>query len=251
MFYNLIYFNEDLYDTYYTFANAGQAVQFKEIESQTDKGGQLGFNDTHVNLGKSSVLKGEIINNAPSKLISLEKSLEDNDFYMDFESGESLSHIEDLTRRMIFKATLPLEIHAAFDMHEIFHLLNDQLKNLDRTGIEHADAESFNTSLDFSNIKLPVYNDQTGKIIFSKIHKNCLLIEENELDELGEDNIILAKVKKIYRNEFTLFDPLKDFINLNNSMRSKFEESIRDNKILAPITITSDAIEVEIIAIYS
>ena len=248
MFYNLIYFNEDLYDTYYTFANAGQAVQFTEIESQADKGGQLGFNDTHVSLGKSSVIKGEIINNAPSKLISLEKSLKDNDFYVDFEEEESLRHIEDLSRRMIFKATLPLKIHDAFDMHELLQLLKEQS---DLIGVKADDAELSDTALDLSHIRLPVYNDQTEKVVFSKIHKSCLLIEENELDELGEDNIILAKVKKTYKNEFTLFDPLKDFVILNHNMLKELDKHIKDFKMLTPIKMTSDAIEVEIIAIYS
>ncbi|WP_411842480.1 hypothetical protein [Salinicoccus sp. HZC-1] len=249
MFYNLIYFNEDLYDTYYTFANAGQAVQFTEIESQTDKGGQLGFNDTHVGLGRSSVIKGEIINNAASKLISLEKSLVDNDFYVDFESGDSLRHIEDLSRRMIFKATLPLVIHDTFDMYDMTRLMKDELERAESISAKPDDTELSN--IDFDKIKLPVYNAQMEKVIFSKIHKNCLLIEENEFDELGEDNIILAKVKKTYENQFILFDPLKDLINLNNSMRKELEKSIGNHQSLAPITMTAEAIEIEIIAIYS
>lgn len=251
MFYNLIYFNENLYDTYYTFASAGQAVQFNEIESQTDKGGQLGFNDTHVGLGKSSVIKGEIINNAASKLISLERSLADNDFFVDFEEEAPFRHIEDLSRRMIFRATLPLRIHESFDMYEMTKLMKHELEQAGFMGTKSDEVELFNMVFDFDKIKLPVYNDDMDTVIFSKLHKDCLLIEENELEELEEDNIILAKVKRTHEKQFTLFDPLKDFINLNTELQRRLERSIGDRGILAPITVSSEAIEIEIIAIYS
>ncbi|WP_342387555.1 DUF6414 family protein [Salinicoccus bachuensis] len=251
MFYNLIYFNENLYDTYYTFATAGQAVQFNEIESQTDKGGQLGFNDTHVGLGKSSVIKGEIINNAASKLISLERSLVDNDFFVDFEEEAPFRHIEDLSRRMIFRATVPLRIHESFDMYEMTKLMKVELEEAGFMGKKSDQVELFNMVFDFDKIKLPVYNDDMDTVIFSKLHKDCLLIEENELEELEEDNIILAKVKRTHEKQFTLFDPLKDFITINASTRKEMEKKLSSHGMLAPIEMHTDGIEVEIIAIYS
>ncbi|MFC3418709.1 hypothetical protein ACFOLA_04365 [Salinicoccus hispanicus] len=251
MFYNLLYFNENLYDTYYAFASAGQAVEFREIESQTDKGAQLGFDSTQFGLGKSSVIKGEIINNAPSKLISLEKSLEHNDYFVDFETGDPLRHIEDLSRRMIFRATMPLKIHEDFDMYEMSHLMKTQLINSGLMGSTSDDADLFNMVFDFDKVKLPVYNNDMDTLIFSRIHKDCILIEENEFDELGEDNIILAKVKRIYEGTFTLFDPLKDFMNLDSNARKVMENDIGNQKQLQPIIMDANAIEVEIIAIYS
>lgn len=251
MFYNLLYFNENLYDTYYAFASAGQAVEFREIESQTDKGAQLGFDSTHLGLGKSSVIKGEIINNAPSKLISLEKRLAHNDYFVDFETGDPFRHIEDLSRRMIFRATLPLKIHEAFDMYEVARLMQTQLTAAGLMGSTSDDADLFNMVFDFDKVKLPVYNEDTDTLIFSKLHKDCILIEENEFDELKDDNIVLAKVKKTYENPVTLFDPLKDFINLDSNSRRIMEDSIGKHRQLQPIIMTMDAIEVEIIAIYS
>ncbi|GAB3059002.1 hypothetical protein ACFOU0_04590 [Salinicoccus sesuvii] len=251
MFYNLLYFNENLYDTYYAFASAGQAVEFKEIESQTDKGAQLGFDSTQFGLGKSSVIKGEIINNAPSKLISLEKSLTHHDYFVDFEMGDPYKQIEDLSRRMIFRATLPLKIHEAFDMYEVKQLMQTQLIDAGLMGLDSDDADLFNMVFDFDKVKLPVYNNDLETLIFSKIHKDCIMVEENELDELKEDNIVLAKVKRTYDSPVTLFDPLKDFINLDSNARRIIENGVGSHKQLQSIVMPMDAIEVEIIAIYS
>ncbi len=251
MFYNLIYFNENLYDTYYTFANAGRAVQFNEIESQTDKGAQLGFNDTHVGLGKSSVIKGEVINNPASKLINLEHSLVDNDFFVDFETEPAFHQIEDLSRRMIFRATLPLKIHESFDMYEMTKRMKAELGQAGFMGRTSDDVELFNMVFDFDKIRLPVYNDDMGTVIFSKLHKDCLLIEENELEELSEDNIVLAKVRRTHETHFTLFDPLKDFVTLNAGTLKAVEKRLPDSGILSPIKMRSTGIEIEIIAIYS
>ncbi|MCG1010743.1 hypothetical protein J4760_12005 [Salinicoccus sp. ID82-1] len=251
MFYNLIYFNENLYDTYYAFASAGQAVEFKEIESQTDKGAQLGFDSTQIGLGKSSVIKGEIISNAPSKLISLERSLVHNDYFVDFEAGDAFREIEDLSRRMIFRATLPLKIHEAFDMYEVTRLMKSKLLDAGLMGSTSDDADLFNMVFDFDKVKLPVYNNDMDTLIFSKLHRDCLLIEENEFDELEEDNIVLAKVKKTYDGAVTLFDPLKDFMNLDSNTRKIMESDIGGHKQLQPIYHDTNAIEVEIIAIYT
>lgn len=250
MFYNLLYCDENLLNHYLSIANAGRNIEYTEIESTTTKGANLGIAQAHFGLDNKSTLKGTIKNNTISQLIALENSLENNDYFIDYTVGDEDESLSLLNNRMIFRANLPLEIHEDYDMYETMNTMQDQLLNEKFSNVKKEEEKLFESIFNLDNVTIPVLSEDLSPIIFSKIKNENLYIDKNNLEELEDDNTILAKVKKSHSNKFKLFDPLKDFMSLNRSMRKEMSKN-KNNDKLNPIIIDSPGIEVEIIAIYN
>mgnify|MGYP003664901173 CR=1 FL=1 len=109
----------------------------------------------------------------------------------------------------------------------------------------------FERFMDFKELKIPVFNDDYEKIIFSKLQKNHFEINTEELEDLESDVTILARVKMLHNDSsIELYNPVKDLFSFPRKMRRDLSKN-KDQK-LKPILIDNvDGLELDVIAIYS
>lgn len=171
----------------------------------------------------------------------------EGDDYFDCVLNYDDYDIKTIPPMSIFKIKGYLEIPEAFDTLNII----EQFKPLlfeDLDGDENADIikDVFsNTSAD-----IPVIIDNCEILISGKLHSTHLVEEYASLEDYEDQEVVfLCKVEGLIEKEnVTIFNPAKDFIKLNRSMRRIVK--LDEDESFAPIQVEGPVLKVEIIAIY-
>lgn len=249
MFFNVIYFNEELIENYTSLLQPGQNVKYEDVETTTKTGGAIGGYGLKLDKSSNSTLSGQLNESSSSKILSFERLLKDNDYYADFVIGEQHKEFSEISKNMIIKIELPLFIPEEFDNYEMVEQMKGQILNPQLYEVKDVEEELFNTYMNFKELKIPVFNSEMNKIIFSKLQKNFFEINTEDLELLESDVTIIAHVKKIHKKPIELFNPITDLFSFPRQLRREMMKK-PDDKFKAIIFDEKDALELDVIAIY-
>lgn len=249
MFFNVIYFNEDLLDRYTSILQPGKNVKYSEVETTTKTGGALGGYGLKWDKTSNSTLSGKLNESSNSKILSFEELLNTTDYFSDFVIGEEYKEFSEISKNMIIKIMIPLYIPEEFDNYEMIEDMKDQLLNPELTREQGLGGDLIKSYMNIKELKIPVYNDEMNKLIFSKLQKNYFEINTEDLDLLENEVTVLAHVKKTHRKPLELFHPVVDLFSFPRHLRREMMKKQDEN--LKPIIFEGkDGLELDIIAIY-
>lgn len=169
--------------------------------------------------------------------------------YFDFISNGDSYDVISIPSMKIIRMAGNLLIPEEFD---VFNLI-DTFKSLFIGSIptkNDSEQELLNTFLGNTKADIPVVMETDDVAIVGKLNTAYLLEEYTALEDYEEQEVfVLCKVVGVSRQQHvTIFNPLKDFIRLNRTMRrsGNFKEGVG----LDPIIVDGPVVKVEFIAIY-
>lgn len=144
-----------------------------------------------------------------------------------------------------------LEIPDNFDM---LAMISKYLPYLNSLGLISLDGDPTTNEFALSffektNADIPILIRGNDILVASKLKSESFVDSNYQTleDYEDEDLFILFKVHSIvHKDSVVVFDPAKDFLKLNRSLR----RSIKNTKELEPITVPGPVLKAEIIAIY-
>lgn len=159
--------------------------------------------------------------------------------------------ISTLPQMSIARCEGSIEIPENFDM---FAMISEYLPHLSSLGIASLDGDPATNEFALSffkktNADIPILIRGNDILVASKLKSNSFVDANYQTLEDFEDEelFVLFKVHSIARKESTvIFDPAKDFLKLNRSLR----RSMKNTDGLEPITVNEPVLKAEIIAIY-
>lgn len=238
IFGKILYFDDNKITDYMSILSKESTLEIKSVEISTDKGSgvkiPIGIDASYKGSRK---IVGEYRKSMLEKYIQFETLLEDNDSYFDFLENPNFD-ITTVNRNSIIRFEGYIRIPEKFDLLEIFE------KNRDLGNLK--EYERF--ILPSQEIKIPLITELNDLSLCTKLISGNLLDEYSELQNLEDSEVtILARVSSSIKNKNKeIYDPLKDYINLNREMRKKV---VRD-ELLENFYSENDYREIEILAIY-
>lgn len=173
----------------------------------------------------------------------------DKDDFFDCTSNDV--DISTLPQMSIARCEGNIEIPKNFDM---LAMISEYLPYLSLLGLEplNGDPATNEFALSFfknTNADIPILIRGNDILVASKLKSNSFVDANYQTleDFEDEDLFVLFKVHSITKKDSTvIFDPAKDFLKLNRSLR----RSMKDTDGLEPITVNEPVLKAEIIAIY-
>lgn len=249
MFFNVIYFDENLMETYKSIMQPGKNVRYSTVQTNSKYGGELGIKGIKTDKSNDITFNGVLNESSNSKILLFEELISDSDFFMDFSFGDTQNSITDINKNMIIKVSMPLYIPEEFDNYEIIEQMKDKILDPSLFDIEKGHEDLFYNYFNFKDLKIPVYNSDNDKIFFGKLKKQFFEIESDDLDVLESDVTVLFRVKLEVKRPIEIFNPIKDLFTLPRSIRRSKEVRMDDN-LKNIIFNDADGFEIDIIAIY-
>lgn len=237
IFSRILYFDEKKITEYMSRLSKESVLEIKNVEISTEKDIGLKIYGFGGNYNGSTKYIGKYKTSILDKYNKFEELLINNNFYFDFIENPDLD-ITTVGRSSIIKFDGYINIPEKFDLLETFDKKRD---SVDFQGMEVFILPS-------EKIKIPLITELNELTLCAKLISGNLLEEYSELQELEDSNVtILARVStNLKRKDKEIYDPLKDYINLNRKTR---KVTIR-NEILENIYSENDYREIEILAIY-
>ena len=249
MFGSIIYYDKNKIDEYKSIITGKKSVEVTEYQVTNDKGVNVDFKifgaDAKANKSYTAKIKESLLYDCSE----FEKMLEGRDDYCDFSISDDYD-IESVPRGYIVRIDATISIPENFDTMKII----DQFKPLLLSDMDTEEDENgeylkriFNEA---KAKKIPLLIDFDEYLLCSKIHEDNLLISYEDVEELeGIEVTILARCSSSHfiKKTKAFYDPLKDFLALNRTMRKSFEDR---GKELSEIFADKDYKIIDILAIY-
>ncbi|MFC3748658.1 hypothetical protein [Paenibacillus sp. GCM10012306] len=182
---------------------------------------------------------------------NFEKTLTDNQYYHDYVESEEFNDISTESQGTIVKFKGYISVPEAFDLTQLIIQMKPMLLDSISRDMEPTEQEAFRTFFSKKDAKVPLLIESDDALLCSKIESQYLEVEYAELEDSDAIEVtVLAKVNSnsLVPKSKALFDPLKDFIPLNRTMRRSMEKD-RPRELQA-IWVDQDYKSVDIIAMY-
>lgn len=250
MFGNVIYYDKRKINEYKSIISGQRNLEVNEYEVCNDKGVQLGLKGFGADAKASKTFKAKVQESLLLNCDEFEKMLEGRDDFWDFTQSSEFD-ISTIRRGNIIKFEGFIAVPEKFDLTQTIDRFKPMiLESLTNQGSDKSEQEAMKLFFDTPNAKVPILIDFEEEIMCSKLVSDNMLIRYEELEEYDELEVtIIARIttnNMINKNK-PFYDPLKDFLSLNRTMRRGMEGRTDG---LYEIYAERDYRTIEVLAIY-
>jgi len=252
MFRSFIYANTDKIYEFYSLID--ESIQEKIIKGErtTNTGGKFSPKMLSISGEKTNTLHTEFIQYFLSDYHKFETKLEelDGDKYFDFEQNSDKYDIKSMPKASIGKVETSFYVPEGFDMVDLVNKFLPMIKpSLD---IKQGEEALYDFFLGDTKADIPIVLEYDNNFITGKLDSRFLIDDYSQLEqyETEEVTILFRLLSKKDGDNIEIYDPLKDFIKLNRTMRRSGDFNKAGSLEFSPITLNGSVIKVEVLAIY-
>lgn len=227
IFGDVIYYDEKKVIDYSSIIDNKLNMRITEYEELTDKSAEVGYKFVGGGIKGSKKYKGEVIESLLYNISEFENKLVGRDDYFDFTEKDGLDLIT-IDRGSIVKFDTNIIIPKDFELTQtIIDFKPILLDNLSRDDENESFKLVISKLLETDIFKIPIFMEIDGFTACSKILSNNLIVTyENFEDYEDLDVSVIARVEsqKLVDKSIAYYDPLKDFIKINRSLRREIKD---------------------------
>lgn len=250
IFGDVIYYDEKKIMEYSSVITRQHNLTIKEYEISDDKSAHMNLKILGGDLQGSRKYKAEVKESLLYNCVAFEKLLNGRDDFADFTESTQWD-INTIARGFIIKFNGYMKVPEEFDITQTIQrfkpMLMDSIVN---DGMDETEKKAFKSFFEVSDAKIPVLIDIEASLISSKLIGNNMLVTYEELEEYEDLEVtIIARVttNNLVDMKKPFYDPLKDFMRLNRTLRRTMGERTEG---LYEIYADQNYKTVEILAIY-
>lgn len=249
IFGNVIYYDDKKISEYCSVILGQQSLKVKECEVLSDKSAKLDLRFIGGDLKGSKKYTAEVQESLLYNCDNFEKLLNDRDDFFDFTT--QTPDIKTIGRGSIIKFNGYMFVPQEFDITQTIDKFKPFLMDsISSEIVDKTEQKLFKTFFESTDTKIPITLELEEALMCSKLISSNMLIEYENLEEFEELEItIIARITStslVGKNK-PFFDPLKDFMKLNRSLRRSISERTEG---LYEIYAGQDYKTIEVIAIY-
>ena len=250
MFGNVIYYDSKKISEYRTAIRGKRDIDIKEYEIERDKGMQIDLRALGFDTKASKTYRAEIQESLLLNCNEFEKLLNHREDFFDFTQSYEYD-IQTVNRGAIIKLDGCVEIPEEFDIVQTMMKFKPALVNELSNNIANSTEKlALDMLLEMSDTKVPILINFDNQLLCSKLISNNMTIKYEELEEYEELEVtIIAKMisSNVVDAQKPFYDPLKDFMTLNRTLRRSMGER---GEGLHAIYADGDYRMIEMLAIY-
>ena len=253
MFRSFIYLDQVKLYAYKSIMDGKLSPQLKNMKKTRKVTADLDAYGAGLGISSEGTITGEFAKNPDYDYNEFEKSLEkiEGEEYYDFVMNSDVYDLNTIPSMKLMRVNSNFLIPEQFDLVNLIEAFKPML--IEQTEIKNlSEKEALNQFIGNASADVPILMDfdditLTGKLNAKNLHEDYTALEEYADQEV----MFLCKVIGISRRDnVEIFNPFKDFIRLNRTMRRSMESSSINNFGLDPIIIDGPVLRVEVIAIY-
>lgn len=249
IFGNLIYYDEKKISDYSSIMLGQQNFKIKEYEISSNASGRVGFKIVGGDLQGSQKYTAEVQESLLYNCENFEKMLNDREDYFDFTTEQF--DLETIGRGDIIKFNGNMVVPQEFDITQTIQRFKPYLMDsISSDTMDETEKMALEFFFESEDAKIPIITKCDDIIMCSKLASSNLLITYEDLEEFEDLEItIVARVTSallVDRNK-SFYDPLKDFMKLNRSLRRSMGERTEG---LYEIYADQDYKAIEVLLIY-
>lgn len=225
MFGNVIYYDKKQINEYRSVIKGQKNLEIDEYQVSNDKGFQFDFKAIGADAKASKTYIAKVNESLLYNCDEFEKLLENRDDFFDFTQSDF--DLDTLGRGVIIKFDGYLSVPEEFDLTQTLDKFKPViLDSMFNDGMDKSEQDIVKAFFETSDLKIPVVVDFDKMVLCSKLLSNNLLVKYEEMEEYEELEVtIIARItsSKKVNAEKSFYDPLKDFIKLNRTMRRSID----------------------------
>ena len=250
MFRSFVYLNDDKMYAYKSILDRQPNTTPKSYSKTQKTTGKIIPNLVSAELSAERTESGEISTSIIYHYNQFEEALNqvEGESFFNFTLYDHEYDIKTLPTTSIIKVQGFLEIPDDFD---IFQMVTQYKPFIEQySGIPSEKEFEVKEILKMVNSDVPIMMEYDDVLIAAKLTSKHLLEDYTELENYQELPItLLCKVEGLIdKDEVAIYNPLKDFIKMNRTMRRM--SNLESNEQLQPIYVEGPVLKVEVIAIY-
>ncbi len=250
MFGNVIYYDKKKIDEYRSVIKGQKNLEVEEYEVSNDKGVQIDLKAFGADAKASKSYKAKVQESLLYNCEEFEKLLSSKDDFFDFTRSMDYD-ITTMSRGFIIKFDGYIKIPEEFDLTQTIGKLKPLLiASMVNNNMDLSEQAAMKVFLETSDTKIPVLIDFGEQLMCSKIISSNMLVKYEEMDEYEELEVtVIARITSgnMVSEKKAFYDPLKDFMSLNRTMRRSMDGRTEG---LYEIYADRDYRTIEILAIY-
>jgi|GEM_PF-438300 len=252
MFRSFIYANTDKIYEYYSLIDESIKEKIVKGERKINVNGKLSAKMFALGGEKTNTYQTEFSQYFLSDYHHFETKLEelDGEKYFDLEQSFENYDIKSLPKASIGKLESSFYVPEGFDFVDLIHKFMPAIKpTLD---IKEEEEGLYDAFLGDTKADIPIVFEFDNNLVTGKLDNRFLLEDYNQLEEYESDEVtvLFRLLSKKNGNNIVIYDPLKDFIKLNRTLRRSADFSKSGSDEFSPIKLDGSVIKIEVIAIY-
>lgn len=250
MFGNVLFLDFQKVNDYKTIIKGEKNLKIEKVRISNDKGIDAKIPIVSGAYKASQNYEASVEESALFECDEFEKLLEGRDDYFDFTKSSDFD-IETMQRGYIIKFDGYIDIPEEFDLTQTIAQFKPMLMNSITRNMESDEQEAFRTFFTSSDINVPIITECNNHLLCAKINSKNLKVEYNQLEECEAIEVtIIARItsSSSIQKSKPIFDPFKDFIRLNRTLRRSMGNERPEG--LKEIFVDEDYRNIEILAIY-
>jgi len=244
-----MYFDKKTIDEYKALIKGERQLEIEEFEVTNDKGAGIDIKAISADAKSSKKYTAKIVESMLYDCYEFEEMLSGRDDYFDFTQADGYD-LATVQKGSIVKIDTFLEIPDGFDVLQLIERFKPLFMNrLETNTMESSSKEVIKMFFDSAKAsRIPIIADTGDGLLCAKINQDYLISEYNEFEDMDEQVTILARISSgIIKSSKPFYDPLKDFISMNRSMRRSMDDRGEE---LAALMVDREYRQIDILAIY-
>lgn len=252
MFGKIIFYDKKTISEYKSLITGQKQVEVTEYEVANGKGFGIDFKGIKADINADKKYTAKVADSALYDCNEFESMLEkrEGEDYFDFTESDDYD-INTVPKGSIVKLEAKIHIPENFDLMQVIEQFKPFVMASVQSSSSISDQQEVLSSviINAKATKIPVVFDSNENILLcTKLNKDLIAIDYEDFVDDDEEAVVLARVSSSVKNaEKPFYDPLKDFMTLNRSMRKKITS--RDEQINA-IYVDEDYRIIDVLAIY-
>ena len=251
MFRSFIYANTDKIYEYHSLIDESMKEKIVKGERTTNVGGKINAKMLAIGGDKSNTFQTEFVQYFLSDYHQFETKLEelDGDKYFDLEQNYETYDISSMPKASIGKLESSFYVPEEFDFVNLIDKFMPAIKP--SLNIKKEKEGLYDAFLGDTKADIPIVIEFDDKLVTGKLDNRFLIEDYSQLEEYETDEVtvLFRLLSKKDGNNIVIYDPLKDFIKLNRTMRRSTDFK-SDAGEFSPIKLDGKVIKIEVIAIY-
>lgn len=250
MFGDVIYYNKNKIDEYSAVVKGQRNLHIEEYEVSNDKGIQMGLKPFGVDAKANKTYTAKVQESLLYNCDEFEKMLDGRDDFFDFTQSDDYD-LTTMRRGTIIKFDGYIRVPEKFDYTQTIDRFKPLLlSSIINGSMKQSEQAAVKSVLETTDKKIPIFIDLDEQLMCSKLISNNMLVKYEDMEEYEELEVtIIARITSngMIKRQKAFYDPLKDFMTLNRTMRRSFEERPDG---LNEIYADKDYRTIEVLAIY-
>lgn len=249
MFGSMIYYDDKRISEYSAIARGTKNIKIEKMNISDGKDVGLDISIIGGGLKHSRSYEATVEESVLFDCIKFEGLLSGRDDYFDFT--EHKYDLATIGRGNIIKFDGIVTVPNAFDLTQTISQFMPYIKSAMAIDMDKNRKLALDIFLTANNPKIPIISECQDCVLCSKIESKYLKVELSQLEEIeNTDATMLARIvsNNLISKEKPIYDPLKDFISLNRTLRRSLDE--KRTEALQMLYADDEYRRVEILAIY-